>query len=183
MSTGIQRQFSRGPVAGTFAAYNSFDGAGPLEFRLEQQVSLPSSVVFAQLNWQHTYNVDYAFVDTATVPREFRVELLDATGTTLLQTLYSQTIEPIDQSVESDWQPQSLDVSGALGPLAGQTVTIAFVNEIPEVFTGPGGFGLDETSLSAFGQTSPIPAVSPGLLLLLIVLTGGLAWAALARRT
>ena len=144
--------FPGAPAEGTYAAYNSFDGDGPQIFQLSQSILLPTSIGSANLSWLQTYNVD--LTAGATVLRQFLVELRDATNTNVLGNIDSQSIGILGSQVEIDWTAFNRDITGLLGGYAGQTVTLAFTNVIPENFTGPAGFGLDSVSLEV---TSTVP--------------------------
>lgn len=141
------------PFAGSYAAYNSFDGDGPQVFRMSQSLLLPTSVLAAELAWTQTYEViDYSM----TSPRQFLVELRDAANTTALGTIDSQSYFT---SGSQGWTTFNKDVTTLLSSYAGQTVTLAFTNVIPESLTGPGGFGLDSVSLEVTsGAAVPEPA-------------------------
>lgn len=137
------------PVAGNYAAYNSFDGDGPQIFQLSQSVLLPTSVLDAQLSWAQTYEI----VFLTGSPRQSLVELRDATNTTSLGTIYSQSY--IDGF--QDWTTLNADLTSLLAGYAGQTVTLAFTNVIPQAITGPGGFGLDAVSLQVTSGAAAVP--------------------------
>ena len=144
------------PVEGNFAAYNSFDGDGPQEFRLTQSFLVPLSIGSATLSWLETYNVDLTV--GAIVLRDFIVELTDATDSVSLGIINNQSIGVLGDQVEIDWTAFSEDISGLLSAHAGETVTLAFSNIIPENFTGPAGFGLDDVSLEITTSNVPEPA-------------------------
>lgn len=133
------------------SAYNSFDGLAGTEYDLVQAVTLPPTVQEAVLSWVDTYNVD--LTEGATELREFRIELRDITDGTVLEILHQRLIGVLDMQVEEDWTARQVDVTAVLAAYAGTELQIAFVNRVPEEFTGPGGFGLDEASLSV--QQSP----------------------------
>ncbi|MDD5389448.1 MAG: PEP-CTERM sorting domain-containing protein [Gallionellaceae bacterium] len=157
------------PVAGSYAAFNSFDGDGPQVFRLSQSVLLPTTVLAAQLSWTQTYSILGIFG----APRQSLVELRDASNTTTLGTIYSQTYS---SGGVQDWTTLNADLTSLLAGYAGQTVTIAFSNVIPENLTGPAGFGLDSVSLQVTsGAAVPEPAT-------LALLGMGLAGLGFARR-
>lgn len=133
------------PFLGSFAAYNSFDAGGMLEYDLVQQITLPEVFDIAVLSWVHTYNVD--LTENATMLREFRIELRNPDTGLAHVVLHQEQIGVLDQQVETDWTTHQLDVRAPLGKYAGMDVQIAFVNRVTESSTGPGGFGLDEASL------------------------------------
>ena len=149
------------PTNGTFAAYNTFDGpAGTLQ--ISQQLTLPGSIATATLSFFDTVRMSIN-----RQPRTFRIDLYDASNTTLLDNLFSQNF----QNVSQGWVSHLVDVTSGLLDNAGQTVTLRISNVIPESFTGPAGFGIDNISLDV--TTSAIP--EPGSLALAGVALAGLA--------
>lgn len=156
------------PTSGTYAAYNTFDGVANQPFLLSQSLALPSSVSGATLSFLETYNMRMFQQGTL---RTFRVDLYDAANSALLANLFS--IQPASNAV-IPWTLQSLDVSGAVSALAGQTVTLRFSNIIPQSYTGPAGFGVDNISLDV---ATAVP--EPGVLALMGL---GLAGIGFARR-
>lgn len=135
------------PSNGTFAAYNTFDGpAGTLQ--ISQQITLPGAISAATLSFFDTVRMN---IGTSVLPRTFRIDLYDATNTILLDTLFSQSF----QNVNQDWVFNSVDVTNALLNDAGQTVTLRVSNVIPQSFTGPAGFGIDDVSLQVTSVPEP----------------------------
>lgn len=149
------------PTNGTFAAYNTFDGpAGTL--RISQQLTLPGSLTAATLSFFDTVSMNISGQS-----RTFRIDLYDATNTTLLDNLFSQTFQNVNQG----WVSNVSDVTNRLLDNAGQTVTLRISNVIPQSFTGPGGFGIDNISLNVTSAQVP----EPGSLALVGVALAGLA--------
>lgn len=152
------------PISGTFAAYNSGDGRGPLIYRLFQSIAVPTDVAGGSLSWLETFN--QRFGEGAT--RSFAANFYDASGTTLLYTASTETL-PLDGS--EVWTANSVDVSAFLLSQAGNTVNLEFDLNVPDSFTGEGGFGLDAVSLSV------VDAPEPASLALLGVGLAGLGFA------
>jgi hypothetical protein len=127
------------PTEGSSAAWNGFDGSGPGVYRLDQTVTIPAGP--ATLTWD-----DYAWASLlfATLPRTAEVQIRDASGVTVLATPHSFTA-PAGTLTDTGWVSHSVDVSA----FAGQTVQITFLQTIPENFSGPGGYGLDNVHLVA----------------------------------
>lgn len=134
------------PSNGAFAAYNTFDGpAGTLQ--ISQKITLPGSISGATLSFLYTVRMN---IGTA-MPRTFRIDLYDATNTILLDNLFSQSFQNVNQG----WAFNSMDVTNALLNDAGQTVTLRVSNVIPQNTTGPAGFGIDNISLQVTSVPEP----------------------------
>ncbi len=147
------------PNEGNFAAYNSFDGAGPIIFGLSQRFTVPESVTSAVLAWDETYNIDYNLGDAPTLPRRFVVGIFDEPGTTLIQSVFSEEFFEVGGVFEQDWTRKTIDLTSLLVANAGTSLTLSFQNVIPENFTGPGGFGLDAVSIEVFTIPEPTSTV------------------------
>jgi len=149
------------PTNGTFAAYNTFDGpAGTLQ--ISQQFTLPGSIASATLSF-----FDSVRMNISGQARTFSIDMYDATDTTLLDNLFSQSFQNVNQG----WVFNTTDVTNALLDNAGQTVTLRISNIIPQSFTGPAGFGIDNISLDVTGAAVP----EPGSLALAGLALAGLA--------
>lgn len=164
---GFTGTFPGAPGSGDYAAYNSFDG-NPQQFRLTQSFVVPSNISSATLSWIETYNIDLSFGGLGSSLRGFTVELSDATDTTVYGVINTQTIGDVAGVVEIDWTAFNNDITALLNAHAGETVTLAFTNIIPEASTGPGGFGLDRVSLDVAVSAASIPTLSQWALLFLI---------------
>lgn len=129
------------PIEGSFAAYSSFDGAGPQSFILSQDILLSDSVESATLSWlqavRHTIFVGE--------PRTFSVNI---NGTAIDTQSFSGF------GGDGSWTEFSIDATDALSAFAGETVTLSFEQFIPDSFSGPAGFGLDAVSLDVVGGPS-----------------------------
>lgn len=137
------------PVDGSFAAYNMMDGESPLQYALSQQIFLDAGLQTANLSWMQTASWSFGGL-----PRVFDINLLDSSGSTQLANLYSQSY---NSTGSFDWEVKDIDVLSLISGYQGQTVTIAFVTTIPQVWTGPAGFGIDAISLDI---TSSVPEPS-----------------------
>jgi hypothetical protein len=120
---------------GSNYASNGFDGNGPGTYTLAQTVTIPAGT--ATLSWEDDFQATYGGTSRTT-----EVRILDASGTTTLGTVYSYAVPFF---AFTGWVQHSVDVSG----FAGQTVQVAFVQTIPQTFTGPAGMGIDNVSLLA----------------------------------
>ncbi len=122
------------PDGGSYFADNGFDGSGPGTYTLSQTVSIPPGT--ALLGWE-----DYLGASYSGAARTNDVQILDASGTTTLATVYSYSAPT--GSTDTGWVQHSVDLSA----FAGQTVTVAFVQTIPENFTGPAEYHVDNIQL------------------------------------
>lgn len=120
---------------GAHYASNGFDGNGPGTYTLAQTVAIPSGT--ATLSWEDDFWTSYFGAS-----RVAEVEILDASGTTTLGTVYSYTAP---SNAFTGWVQHSVDVSA----FAGQTVQVAFVQVIPGNFTGPAAMSIDNVQLLA----------------------------------
>ena len=159
-ATDTQCQFTNtrlnGAVEGNLAAYNSFDGAGPLNFTIEQDVTL-GSVGLATLAWSHTVGWNFGIGSPNLAPRLFNLSFLDA-GDNLIGDAFTLGISQAANGVTGmiDWTANSVDVTGLLAGFGGQTVTLVADIFIPENFSGPGSFGLDGVSLVVEAPVPPM---------------------------
>jgi hypothetical protein len=150
-TTGTQGCQSNGttvaaPISGIYGAFNTFDGTNA-NYYLSQTIALPGAITNATLSFMDEYHMNY----TGT-PRTFRVDLYNAANTVLLSNLY---LESAGYQANVAWTTHTLNVSAALAAQAGNTVTLRFSEIIPQAYTGPAGFGLDNIKLDA---TVPEPA-------------------------
>jgi hypothetical protein len=135
------------PPVGTHAAYSSFDGSGRLVYRLRQTVVVPSEVSNARLTWMQAIN---AFIPSGQ-PRTFSVNILNPSFV-LLGNACTLSVPP--PGMTAAWATQSVDVTALFTAHAGQSLMVEFALTVPENFSGPAGFGLDQVSLAL---SSPVP--------------------------
>jgi hypothetical protein len=138
------------PQDGSFVAWNGFDGAGPMQFVLSQDVFIPADAPRAELSWQD--RVQWVFFTEGAAAKTYEVHLRDAATDQLLQTLHSFSTGPQTQNRTGDtgWQTHTVDLLA----YAGSTVRIVFVEAIPESFTGPGQVEIDAVNID-LGFTRP----------------------------
>jgi hypothetical protein len=141
------------PQDGTFVAWNGFDGQGPLEFTMYQDVTLPASGAGLVLSWQDKVQWDYTIGSPATLPRLYDVEVRDPANNALLVTLYSFStdVEAVNITGNTGWQSHT----ASLSPYAGQSVRIYFREQIPQVSTGPAQLEIDAVSIPNPGVGGP----------------------------
>lgn len=127
------------PISGNFAAFNTYDGTNA-NYTLSQTIVVPGSIATATLSFMNEYRMSYSGT-----PRTFRIDLYDATNTVMLANFF---LETAGFNANVGWTTHNVDVSALLASQAGNTVTLRLSNIIPQAYTGPAGFGLDDISLS-----------------------------------
>jgi subtilisin family serine protease len=134
------------PQDGQFVAWNGFDGAGPMEFVLFQDVTIPAEAASATLEWQDRVQWDFTLGGNSALARDYEVAILDPSDDSVLATLHSFTTGPESTNPFGDtgWLSHSVDVSAFIG----QDVRVHFLEVIPEAFEGPGQYELDGVSLT-----------------------------------
>src|SRR5262249_38600715 len=135
------------PQDGFFDAWNGFDGAGPLQFLMTQDVTISAGAAFADFTWKERLQWDFALTGTATQPRTYEVEALDPATDALLAALYSFSTGTAHIVGDTGWQTHTADLLA----FAGQTVRLRFREDIPEFFTGPGQAEFDGIDLDTGG--------------------------------
>lgn len=136
---------------GGFSAYNSFDGPGPIQYRLTQTFLVPANITTASLAWLQS-------ISASAPDRSFTVELADVTDTVIHGIISNQVIP---NGTSTPWTPFANDLTALLQAHEGETVTLAFTSIIPQTFTGPGGLGLDNVSLDVVTGAAPAPPAPP----------------------
>ncbi len=130
------------PQDGSLDAWNGFDGDGPMQLLMYQDITLPSGSV--SVSWKDRVQWNFALTGTATQPRTYEVEVVDPASGTTLATLTSFSTGIAHIIGDSGWQTHSANLSA----FAGQTVRLRFREDIPESFTGPGQIEFDGVSIS-----------------------------------
>ncbi|MFC1941095.1 hypothetical protein ACFLWL_01610, partial [Chloroflexota bacterium] len=126
-------------------------GFGPMEFRLWQDVTIPTGV--ATLSWMDRIQ---KFLPLDKDPYTYEVQIRDPNTNNLLSSVYSYTINPSGALQDTGWQSHSEDVS----EFAGSTVRLYFVEYVANVMAGPGQFEIDSVSLAVETNSNGIPDVS-----------------------
>ncbi|MEQ8771075.1 MAG: right-handed parallel beta-helix repeat-containing protein [Phycisphaerales bacterium] len=134
------------PTAGNYAFWTGFDGdPGAGAVFQDVLINRPSLMFDYRAAWLLS-----GF--GAQQDREFRVVVREAGGGAVLAT-FPQLTAPAGTN-ESDTGPQTGVID--LSAFAGQTVQLAFEWDVPESFTGPAGFQLDNVRLEGL---SLVPVV------------------------
>jgi hypothetical protein len=140
--------FVSAPTEGSFAVLNGFDGDGPGSIRVSQDVTLLGGADFVTFDYRAGW--DYSIIGCPPAQgREFRVHVEPSGGGPPLQTTVVFTAPPTTcTNLDTGNLVGSVDISA----FANQNVRIVFEWFIPEAFTGPGFFQLDNVLVN-----SPVP--------------------------
>ena len=144
---------------GSSALFTAFDGnAGDL-YQVNQLITLPTGISAANLDFNYQGEFSYSGAS-----RVFDVQIWDNTNTLLLGTILTQNMPngavPLTTS--------STNVTALLSGLSGSTVNLRFSATIPQSFTGPAKFMIDNVSLlvtsgvagATLTQTAGLPSGS-----------------------
>lgn len=159
------------PADGTYAAFTSFNAfSDDVQWILEQEIAVPSSIVLAQFSFDFAYNADYLPGDPISIPRELRIDTYRADGTPF-SNFWLDEFDDTDGTSQFISYSPTVDVSSLLFGLEGQTAFLRITATIPEAYTGPSkamidnisfliddGLSVDEFSLGTTLSLSPNPS-------------------------
>ncbi len=128
------------PQHGVYDAWNGFDGAGPMQYTMFQDIAVPAGVA-SLLNWKD--RAQWNFFASNPQPRTYQVQVRDPATNAVLGTLYSFSTPAVYGLGDTGWQTHTADLS----PFAGSTVRLFFEENIPEYFTGPGQIEFDAIAI------------------------------------
>jgi subtilisin-like proprotein convertase family protein len=141
------------PSSGTYASYTGFDGSGPVTYYMQQSITLPLDIVSANLSWLETYQFLMGTFGGSTINRTLSFDLYDATGMTFIANLTSKDFLA-GMDVNSGWVPSNSDVTSILQTYEGQTLTFRVSAYVPQNFTGPADYSIDNISLLITSQNA-----------------------------
>ena len=142
--------FTSNPTDGSFAALHGFDGDGPNTIRIAQDVILPAEAILVEFDYRGAWN-NFGIQD-----RLFMVNIEPSGGGTPLQTDTILTATAGTNVLDTGDLHGSVDVSG----FANSSIRISFDWFVPENFTGPAFFQLDNVFVIPIGP-GPQISVSP----------------------
>ncbi len=145
--------FLTAPSDGGYCLTAGFDGNGPGRTRAAMDVVLPAGPLTLSFNWRAGWDMYY--YGGATLPRTFSVVIEPFGGGLALQTNVILTAMPGTANYDTGNRTNSVDLTG----FAGRSVRICFDLNIPEYFTGPGFFQLDNVVISY----TPVPPLAIGV--------------------
>ncbi len=133
--------FSALPVDGKYCLTSGFDGNGPGRCRIAVDLLLPRGPITLTFSWRAGW--DLLNYGTATLPRKFSVVLEPYGGGIGFQTNVMLTANPGTANYDTGSQTNTLDLTS----FGGTGVRLCFDLDIPESYTGPGFFQLDNVTL------------------------------------
>jgi len=154
--------FSSAPTAGSFAALHGFDGNGPGTIRIQQDILVSAGMEVINFDYRGAWNlIDFAGANT--LDRIFDVNIEQAGGGA---NLLNQNIL-IAQAGTTVLDTGNLSGSVDLSSFIGQNVRLSFDWFVPQNFTGPAFFQLDNVTTSTAGPGAipePMSLIIWGLL-------------------
>ena len=154
-STGSFVFFTASAQDGSVLAWNGFDGSGPFEARLFQDVAIPAATA-PVLSWMHRLQWDFTLGgQPSAAARTLDVQIRD-TSDNVLQTVFTFSTGTQAQNPTGDtgWVTTTADLSA----YAGSTIRLYFLETVPEALTGPGLATFDAISIAT--QTPVVDAVA-----------------------
>ena len=125
------------PTDGGLLANNGFDGdAG--EAVLYQDVTIPFGVDTATLTWDENIEYDLQSFCTGCSDRIYEVQVRDQSDN-VLEVIQQVTAVANTQDFDGVWESVTADLSAYIG----QDIRIAFWQQMPDSFSGPAQFALD----------------------------------------
>lgn len=128
------------PIYGQYAAYNMLDGVASTRYDMRQTISLGQNITDASFSFDWT-----AMWSAGSSNRLFTVNVWDATGTSVLDTLFSRNFTG---SGNFAWSNVAINAANTLSNYEGQTVAVGFSVFIPNTWTGAAGLALDNVALN-----------------------------------
>lgn len=127
------------PTEGNYALAHGFDGCGPGLIEVSQDVVLCGSDSTLAVDWQAWWDMTYG----ANEPRTFRVVVEQPPGGPALVDGIVLSAAPGTSNWTPTEQTTTLNFTSGVGP-----ARVRFLWSIPECFTGPGQFMLDNVTLT-----------------------------------
>ncbi|MBE9550105.1 MAG: IPTL-CTERM sorting domain-containing protein [Proteobacteria bacterium] len=173
--------FDTAPTDGTFVSLNGFDGGGPDTIEYSQDITLPIDAGELTFDYRAGWDMD-GFCGGCTGSRIFTVEIQPSGGGAALASQDFLMANPGEVNLDTG------DLSGSfsLNAYKGQSVRIMFLWTIPEAFTGPAQFQLDNVNIITGAPVLPavaIPTLSATGLTSLALLMLLFAYLGINRRT
>ncbi len=148
--------FLTAPTEGIFCATHGFEGSGHGTISMAQDVILPSGPALLTFDYRAAW--DMSNYSGSTLPRTFAVTVQPFGGGTPLR-IYSANrgVNPAQPIPDTGPLSGSLNISVN----SGRSLRISFDATVPEFFTGPGFFQLDNVAL-AYSVLPPLVITQSG---------------------
>jgi murein DD-endopeptidase MepM/ murein hydrolase activator NlpD len=134
--------FTSAPTEGSFAALHGFDGAGPGTIESWQDITVPLTGE-TELHFDYRAGWDLLNYAAATLDRTYEVVIEPAGGGAPLQTTLILTAPAGTVNLDTGDLTATVDLSA----FDGMSIRIKSVWTIPETFTGPAFFQLDNIAI------------------------------------
>lgn len=169
--------FTTAPTDGTYVSLNGFDGLGPDTIEYSQDITLPADAGALTFDYRGAWNMD-RFCNNCVGSRIFTVQLQPSGGGAPFSSMHYLIAKPGELVNDTG----ALSGSFPLDFFKGRNVRIVFLWTIPEAFTGPAQFQLDNVNIIAGGAPVTIPTLSTTGLTSLALLMLLLAYFGINRR-
>lgn len=134
--------FSSAPTSGSNALLTGWDGNGPGDIAVSQDIILEPTA--SRLEFDYRAGWDLLNFTSATLPRTFSVQLQPGGGGPPLSTTTVLSASPGSMNLDTGNLLGSVDVAA----YAGRSVRVLWIWRVPESFTGPAFFQLDNIRVS-----------------------------------
>jgi hypothetical protein len=136
------------PIEGEFDAINGFDGDAGYEAWLYQDIPVPPEGATVTFNDR----IQYDSLDIpSSLPRIYEVQVRDLGGALLRVLYHEEILINMAPFTDTGWRARSFDLSD----FAGDMIRLQINLFVPENFTGPASFEVDNFALTNGGQPSP----------------------------
>ena len=144
--------FSCAATDGVYSATSGFDGGGPGTIQYAHDITVSATTPLLAFDYRVGWDMfDYT---GSTQPRTFTVTVQPSGGGATLATTVELTAQPDTIDLDTGVLHGTVDLSA----YAGTAIRVCFNINVPEYFTGPGFFELDNVRLTS----SPFPVISTG---------------------
>jgi uncharacterized repeat protein (TIGR03803 family) len=153
--------FSNTATDGVYSATCGFDGSGPGVIQIAQDISISASAPYLAFDYRVGWDMlDYGGSAQA---RTFTVTVQPSGGGSTLLTSVQLTAQPGTKNLDTGVLSGTVNLSA----YAGTNIRICFNVNVPQAFTGPGYFELDNVRLAAsvppvITTGSPLPSGTTG---------------------
>jgi hypothetical protein len=134
--------WSSTPTDGSYTAFSGFDGSGPGTISIAQNIGIVGDSSTLTFDYRAAWNLrDFC---SGCSGRQFNVDVFSAVSSTLLGSFNFISAAPGSYQDDTGALTGSVDMSA----FSGQDVRISFDLVVPDSFSGPAQFQLDNVALS-----------------------------------